>query len=235
MARKVEDRGAGASGEGGRSAGTPGSSGGRAPIMLKIIRFAALWLVVGGAITVLVAWCSATWAPPKIVGAGPLPAYPQGLTPPAPFDSKPVGAQTRQFAFDAWTVRAQRVTKEDNASREVEVWAASRWRFGLPWRSMGFEVEMAPGLPDDWRGALATGAGVGRTGSDGVRRLPVTVAPRGFAGDTVFWGALAWLVTRGPGKLRRRLRARRRLCRRCGYPVGDSPVCTECGAELGPM
>lgn len=217
MAAKSEQRAPGASGEAGAALDPNPVHAPNAPrpgrfraITIRVVRSAALWLLIGATITVGVAWSAATWAPPKIVGAGPLPAYPEGLGPPVGFDSAPVGAATRRFSWDAWAVRAQRVKQEDSASREVEVWAASRWRFGLPWRAMGFEVEMAPGLPDDWRGALATGAGIGRTGSDGVRRLPVAIAPLGFAGDAAVWGIAAWLLWNGAARALSGFRGARR-------------------------
>ncbi len=35
-----------------------------------------------------------------------------------------------------------------------------------------------------------------------------------------------------PTTLRRRLRRRRGQCQHCGYPIGASPVCSECGAPI---
>jgi hypothetical protein len=44
-------------------------------------------------------------------------------------------------------------------------------------------------------------------------------------------GAL-WLLVFAPGWIRRRSRRRRNLCPSCAYPVGSSPVCTECGRPV---
>ena len=40
------------------------------------------------------------------------------------------------------------------------------------------------------------------------------------------------LTPGGAGALRRFLRVRRGLCAKCGYPMGGSPVCSECGKAL---
>ena len=49
-----------------------------------------------------------------------------------------------------------------------------------------------------------------------------------------FWTELAilWLLIPGPFALRRFLRLRRGLCPKCAYPMGESPVCSECGKAL---
>lgn len=51
-----------------------------------------------------------------------------------------------------------------------------------------------------------------------------------FLVNTVVFAAIVWCAIGGPIRLRRGLRDRRGLCRRCAYPVGPAPVCTECGA-----
>ncbi|MCL4196841.1 MAG: hypothetical protein KJZ69_05045 [Phycisphaerales bacterium] len=62
--------------------------------------------------------------------------------------------------------------------------------------------------------------------------LPTRILWPGFAFNTVFYASILWLIFGGPFALRRRLRARRGQCQQCGYPIGVSPVCTECGAAL---
>ena len=53
-----------------------------------------------------------------------------------------------------------------------------------------------------------------------------------FAVRTLFYSALLWLLILGPFTLRRFLRVRRGRCAKCGYPIGESGVCSECGTEL---
>ena len=54
----------------------------------------------------------------------------------------------------------------------------------------------------------------------------------GFAVNTLFYAALLWLLIPGPFALRRLVRVRRGLCPKCAYPMGESPVCSECGQAL---
>jgi hypothetical protein len=65
--------------------------------------------------------------------------------------------------------------------------------------------------------------------------LPYEPIWPGFAINTIFYAAIAWMLFAVPGALRR-LRGGRRikrgLCPACAYPVGDSRVCTECGKAV---
>jgi len=54
----------------------------------------------------------------------------------------------------------------------------------------------------------------------------------GFAVNTLFYTAILWLFFVAPFALRRRRRIKRGLCPACAYPVGTSPVCTECGGPV---
>lgn len=64
------------------------------------------------------------------------------------------------------------------------------------------------------------------------RALPLRPIPGGFAVNTVFYGATLWLMICGLFALRRFIRVRRGLCAACGYPMGESAVCSECGKPL---
>jgi hypothetical protein len=54
----------------------------------------------------------------------------------------------------------------------------------------------------------------------------------GFAINTIFYAAVLALLFYGPGKVRRFVRVRKWRCPACAYPIGTSPVCTECGFPL---
>ena len=71
-----------------------------------------------------------------------------------------------------------------------------------------------------------------RSGHHLVRALPYRPIWPGLAINSVFWGAAAFAVVHGPRTVRAALRRRRGLCPACAYPVGASPVCTECGAVV---
>jgi hypothetical protein len=68
------------------------------------------------------------------------------------------------------------------------------------------------------------------------RALPLLPLWVGFVANTAFYGAGLWLVwflnILRPFTLLRRLRIKRGLCPACGYPMGDSDVCSECGKPL---
>ncbi len=64
-------------------------------------------------------------------------------------------------------------------------------------------------------------------------RVPLLPIWPGFAINTLFYAVILWLAIPGPFALRRFIRVRRGLCPKCAYPIGESAVCTECGAELG--
>ena len=64
------------------------------------------------------------------------------------------------------------------------------------------------------------------------RVLPLRPILMGNVVNTVSFAAGLWAIVLGPGTLRRFIRRRRHLCPACGYPVGESKLCTECGGEV---
>ncbi len=74
---------------------------------------------------------------------------------------------------------------------------------------------------------------VGRDGPLGLPRgLPLRPIPFGFAIDAALYAAILWLLICGPFTLRQLIRRWRGRCPECGYPMGESSVCSECGVEL---
>ncbi len=64
-----------------------------------------------------------------------------------------------------------------------------------------------------------------------MRRLPLTPLWPGIAINTVFYGAILWLLVPGPFALRRYVRRRRGRCITCGYDLRGAfdEGCPECG------
>jgi len=56
----------------------------------------------------------------------------------------------------------------------------------------------------------------------------------GFAGNAIFYAALARMLFAIPVAIRRRRRIKRGLCPACAYPVGSNAFCTECGKPVAP-
>jgi hypothetical protein len=70
-------------------------------------------------------------------------------------------------------------------------------------------------------------------GPMGLRRvLPLRPIGTGFAVSTVFWATVLWSIALGPTATRRFVRRRRHRCPFCGYPIGESRLCTECGRSV---
>src|SRR5262245_28275407 len=66
-------------------------------------------------------------------------------------------------------------------------------------------------------------------------RLPVVTLWPGFAINTIFYATIVGMLFAAPGQVcrfRRWWRIKRGLCPACAYPVGASPICTECGGPI---
>lgn len=64
--------------------------------------------------------------------------------------------------------------------------------------------------------------------------LPFHPIWSGLILNTLFYAVLIWGVVSGPGAARRAFRKHRNRCPACGYPIGTSIICTECGCQLVP-
>lgn len=62
--------------------------------------------------------------------------------------------------------------------------------------------------------------------------LPLRPILSGFMMNTLFYALLLWLLFIAPFTARRMIRRKRGQCETCAYPIGASPVCTECGATV---
>jgi hypothetical protein len=66
--------------------------------------------------------------------------------------------------------------------------------------------------------------------------LPTRVIWPGFAINTIFYGAILWLLWITPGKVRRWVRVRQHRCPACGFIIAPGTcangLCSECGASL---
>jgi hypothetical protein len=69
-------------------------------------------------------------------------------------------------------------------------------------------------------------------GQDIIYLLPWKPIWPGFAINTLFYATMLWALCAVPLALRRRGRMKRGLCPACGYPIGASELCTECGKPV---
>ena len=135
--------------------------------------------------------------------------------------------------------------------RNGEMWTTAQfwlfiWSVGWPCRALQWEIWIDQVLPENslrfdgqpqhtwWlSGIVLRSANFGfGARSLGYKRLPIRPVWPGFAFNTLFYAAVLWLLIPGPFALRRLIRRRRGLCPGCGYPVGESDVCSECGRDL---
>ena len=66
----------------------------------------------------------------------------------------------------------------------------------------------------------------------GILRLPSRLLWAGLIVNAVLFAAATLVVWTLPQLILRAVRRRRGQCPQCGYPVGVSPVCTECGTPV---
>ena len=112
------------------------------------------------------------------------------------------------------------------------------WQAGWPCRSV-----------QGWSGIGRTPSEIGTHGLWRVKRIPASVTSRvrehglpflpvwpGFAVNSMFYGAIVWLLFAAPWQMRRWWRSHRGRCCVCGYDLRDQPdsdpkTCPECGAS----
>ena len=106
---------------------------------------------------------------------------------------------------------------------------------GLPFLALRCEWQHAP-KPFELFGGIAIPAGPWRSNaSENVavpRALPLVPIWSGLAADTVIFAALLFACRVLARAIRNRFRSKRNQCTRCGYRVGDSDICPECGTAV---
>jgi hypothetical protein len=222
----------------------------------RVVITAALCLLLGAAVNVLVAWGCALWSPrptPPFDGTfggwSPFERYhrePRAhwlLAVPDGWPAAPAG----MYWFAAHGAMTTSATCGHDSGDPFWLGLESSFRTGYPWLALASVSHGQFSMPIGGRPQIANlpvpvwGAGLRppefmrRLGIHPERMVPLLPLWPGFVGNTLIY-ALAVLavydlalVARG---LRRWRRRRRGLCPACGYPVGVSPVCTECGAPV---
>jgi hypothetical protein len=114
-----------------------------------------------------------------------------------------------------------------NGDEDLRFALASGW----PSRSLWYEQHRDPAI----QGWKTLGGHEFRPATrDRYSILPLCPLWPGFAVNTLFYAGVLWVMSCGPFVLRRMIRRRHGRCPACAYPIGQSPVCTECGAALTP-
>ena len=198
------------------------------PRLLTIL----LLLALGAVSTVAVAWACAWWGPIGTWGTANgggwvTRADHLGTTIVGSYPDFVVGGQlaAHEDVIPAWAER--QIAIRDN-----------QWFFAAGWPLRALECRMdLPKSPDEemrlvggfWLGARPAPPIFSR-GRSRAPALPYRPIRLGFAINTLMYAVVLGLLFLAPGTVRRAYRARRQRCRRCGYPIGASPACAECGA-----
>jgi hypothetical protein len=148
------------------------------------------------------------------------------------------GGMNRLWTIYAGTART--VFKDEVTTFfESEYFRIAQWHLGWPMRSLRaeiwseIEIDQAGVMtfrfeghppPSVWHDGIDT--------DRGILRLPIRPVFPGIIVNSILYAVILGLLSTAPFATRRMLRRRRGQCAKCAYPVGTSPVCTECGAAV---
>jgi hypothetical protein len=159
---------------------------------------------------------------------------------------------TRIWYYEGHTCGLQRDTDPPNLSPLIPWWSERSFEIegvekNIPvqeargWPALTLWCEYSYGSPDySWRSRPELGGVTAPfpslkpwTASDRFHRaLPLRPISTGFAINTIFYASLIWLLLAAPFAIRRRIRIKQGRCDACGYPIGASDNCTECGSVV---
>jgi hypothetical protein len=215
---------------------------------------ACVFLALGAIINVAVAWGCALWSVQEVwVADTPIepprrwPAYLERIGWPEPTaavrrEGMGVGVTVIEITGGDAEAGYRRTDPADKVFVSLEV-----RRFGLPLQSLQWErhgIHAGPRSREmaseawsaaGWRRGINVSQMTGAVGGGLYRALPLTPVLPGFVLNTLLYAAILWAPIVGLPACRRRLRHRRGQCPACAYPVGVSPVCTECGEAVVPI
>jgi hypothetical protein len=109
------------------------------------------------------------------------------------------------------------------------------FRYGWPFRSVRMTVYLgawADGRESDPPEMVGASTVPLSLFPDGPQLWPLRPAWPAFLANTGVFGLLVFSVIFGRCTLRSFLRLRQGRCLKCGYPIGTSPRCTECGTSV---
>jgi hypothetical protein len=211
-----------------RPPSTPARSG-----RLRLAR-TGIHLLAGAAIAVALAWGLAAWGPARPrTGLEPLDGHPETA---AWLD----GLDADLAAQPGWVITAHGpglrrdfLTATNISGRWAGHAEAVRVRAGWPALALeGAGLLERDAIAVHWHAAIDVDPSpphdIGRRFAP--RVLPLRPLWRGLLLDALVWAALVGLLTVGPRSFIRARRRRRGRCPACGYPLGPSPRCPECGA-----
>jgi hypothetical protein len=227
--------------------------------MIRLVAWLALLILVGAGLNLAVAWAACLWARPVDQAAEVMIRFADpGVTetiyqpPEAERWLRPIYEQMVRGGFHIEQVRGAMLLVKATRSRarglELWAWMAPRAaastslagvRAGWPWRSFECRGSLTVGLtsmPPLWSGALEPPDWLRpRNSRAGVpRMLPCGPIPSGVVAGSTFYASILFVLWSVPRQARRSWRHRRGRCPACGYPIGTTDVCSECGKPVTP-
>ena len=213
--------------------------------MKRRLLIVVIFLLAGAVVNVAVAWgcvAVASW-PSSIVDSPDLAmVWPREV--PEHWPPTDVKQELRGFGLAVSRALGRSITSGENGGiDESDHYLIDLNRVGWPLQTLQWEtwreytvskdspaVHRYAGHPDftGWRTGLEPPSFI--AGTNGFwKRLPIRpTSVLAFAANTLVYASLLWF----PFVLRRFIRVKRGLCPSCAYPVGESPVCSECGKAL---
>ena len=200
-----------------------------------------IFLLLGAVVNVAVAWGCALWAP--MVSSGPnsrgeysklAPGMPWPRSVPADWPSLHSGSWGVGWVMTTGTFSGNIPEDQAIAEGRPSLYGLSVILLGVPFRTLECQFQMQIYEPyrriDTMIAAIYSPEIISSSGSMGC--IPLRPIFPGFAINTVFYGAILWLLMFGVFTARRSIRRKRGHCIKCGYDVrgAEHEVCPECGA-----
>ena len=222
------------------------------PNLRRGARTFLIFTLAGSATTVAVAWACAMWADIPSDDLGRILYRPGEQLPqevpnwaddlPEGFPEGPGWTKIYRRGVGVRYVELRSHSPRDLAKADVEFYYVHVVYAGWPFdalRARAWTIDAvrggfwAPPAPPKLDGALVVDSHDAAAPFYNMERLlPFDVEWLGFVVNTIFYGGILYLLVRRPEAIRRFFRIRREACAACGYPIGSSAVCTECGVEL---
>ncbi len=144
---------------------------------------------------------------------------------------KELRPMSAEEALPYWVPRAPPTLEPHEALRITVIahgwpFRALRLSYEVQRRANGFQTGIAVYPPDWLRGKRAFPQSlIGQY-------LPLDPIWFGFAANTMLYASVIVVITSAGRKLRRVHRRRRGRCLACGYPIGETDRCSECGSSV---
>ena len=196
-----------------------------------------LFLLLGAAVNVLVAWGCAAWLQPeaRVVDVQGEMRWPRSVPPEWP---RPTHAQVGMAPGNRQQIWIVRADGPLDASHSLSLHS-----WGWPIVSLQQEVQATASVVPgplltisrrsqsryDWE---PSGWISRRLGVPPDRPLPLRPDWPGVVAGSIAYGAITLTVVAAVRWLRSAYRTRRGLCPACAYPVGSTEVCAECGGPV---